>query len=163
MADHSSRFWQKVERRNESECWLWTAGFFLCGYGRFWRSRSDPRGRTGLYAHRVAWELTNGPVPDGLCILHSCDNRACVNPSHLHPGTKTENNRERDERRRTAHNRGQAAGRSAKLRDQDIPLIRAALRNGRTQQHVAEECRVSRRSVGMIHTGRTWGHIQEAA
>lgn len=80
------RFWSKVDRRADDECWLWTGGL-SSGYGRF---NSGPNKRSGL-AHRFAYELTVGPIPAGLTIDHLCRNRACVNSRHLEPVTGVEN------------------------------------------------------------------------
>ncbi len=79
------RFWNKVER--SSSCWLWLACLSRDGYGRF------RLGDRMVQAHRLAYELSVGPVPNGLQIDHLCRVRACVNPGHLRPLTKTENDR----------------------------------------------------------------------
>jgi hypothetical protein len=81
------RFWEKVQRGQPSECWEWTGSRSRDGYGRI---RSGGRDGT-LNAHRVAWELTHGPVDDGLQVCHKCDNPPCCNPSHLFVGSKSEN------------------------------------------------------------------------
>lgn len=85
MAD---RFWAKVNKT--ATCWLWM-GNTSHGYGQFW---GHPNRRV---AHRIAWELTNGPIPDGLFVLHNCpdgDNPLCVRPDHLFLGTQKDNMRD---------------------------------------------------------------------
>jgi hypothetical protein len=74
----AERFWSKVEKAGADSCWPWKAGYFQNGYGAFF----GDRGETGR-AHRMAWKLTHGPVPDGMFVLHRCGVRACVNPGHL--------------------------------------------------------------------------------
>lgn len=81
----SERFWSKVDRRGPDECWLWLASILNNGYGCFSSEWSN-------LAHRVAWELVCGPIPAGLCVLHRCDVKLCVNPAHLWLGTKADNN-----------------------------------------------------------------------
>jgi HNH endonuclease len=91
---NEERFWAKVDRRDPGECWEWKASGTLYGYGSFRRE-----GRWVL-AHRVAWELANGPIPAGLVVLHQCDNPACVNPAHLRVDTQAANMRDKVEKGR---------------------------------------------------------------
>jgi hypothetical protein len=95
-----SRFWGKVQRGEE--CWMWTGHRDRQGYGRIHDGSHDG---AMLLAHRVSWELANGPIPDGMCVLHSCDNPGCVRPSHLHLGTVADNQSEMATRHRGIQSR----------------------------------------------------------
>jgi len=84
----ADRFWTKVDKTHPSGCWVWT-GSLVRGYGQIAGMVNGKR--RPVPAHRVAWELTNGPIPDGLHACHKCDNPPCCNPAHLFLGTPQEN------------------------------------------------------------------------
>lgn len=86
-----ARFWAKVEKSGPNDCWPWTACRTSGGYGSFHKRGT----RTMLSAPRVAWEIANGaPWPSGMDACHTCDNRICVNPAHIWPGTRRDNVRD---------------------------------------------------------------------
>lgn len=82
----TARFWAKIDRRGQNECWPWRGEKYSHGYGRFVTTKGDYR------AHRVAWVIVNGVEPDPLnVVMHACDNRPCCNPAHLTVGSNHEN------------------------------------------------------------------------
>ena len=91
-ANKTLQKWHKwvssFDSEEEDSCWEWQKLRYPTGYGRFGQ----------LYAHRVSWEIENGDIPEGLHILHTCDNPPCVNPKHLYVGTHQDNMRDRQER-----------------------------------------------------------------
>jgi hypothetical protein len=90
------RFWSKVAIGGPDDCWLWQAAKLATGYGQFEiRHGKGYRDRKNYKAHRVAWELENGPPPEGMHVCHKCDVRLCCNPAHLFVGTRTDNERDK--------------------------------------------------------------------
>lgn len=93
------RFWAKVDRRGPDDCWEWTAGCNRKGYGKFSLDGATRQ------SHRISWELANGQIPEGLCVLHRCDNPPCCNPAHLFLGTHADNHADRSLKGRHANQR----------------------------------------------------------
>lgn len=98
------RFWKHVRKGNKNECWPWTLSKIGKGYGQC-RSKFFS---TAL-AHRIAWELTNGPILDGLDALHKCDNPICCNPNHMFLGNDQDNVDDMISKGRSAHQLGTIA------------------------------------------------------
>lgn len=116
----ADRLYEKCIPEPMSGCWLWTGFAPADGYGRIKR---PGRGGDVVLAHRVSYELSVGPIPDGLDVLHSCDNPACINPRHLHPGTEQDNMREMVARGRNKTQRGDAHP-FRREREKYLPLMR---------------------------------------
>jgi hypothetical protein len=105
------RFWTKVRQGGLGECWPWQAGRFSEGYGQFNVGRLPPQG-----AHRIAFGLANGGIPDESNVMHTCDNPACCNPAHLRSGSHLQNMADRKAKGRnrngiTVSRMGKAASR----------------------------------------------------
>lgn len=91
------KFWSRVDRRGDDECWTWQGSTFRGGYGRF-----HVRKKEVMQAHRWSWQNAHGQeIPEGMFVLHSCDNPPCVNPAHLRLGDHAENMRDRAQRKRS--------------------------------------------------------------
>ena len=151
------RFWPKVDVCEVDECWPWTAGQNGNGYGFFRRQRGGM-----CLAHRLAWEQMHGEIPEGLCVLHSCDNKVCVNPRHLWLGTKADNNADRDRKGRQRSPLGERHG-QAKLTRQHVREIRARAAAGETWPALAQHFGVSRSAVqGIVHR-KNWAWLAPAS
>lgn len=149
------RFWSKVDTFS-SDCWLWQGA----------QRGGNPGARYGAFdhpvksAHRFAYEDIVGPIPEGMMVLHNCDNSLCVNPEHLCLGTAKQNMIDRSLRGRTNHPRGQEWV-SAKLSDEQVRLIRQDWLSGQfTQKQLAEkQGLLSQATISLIVNKKRWGHL----
>ena len=160
------RFWSKVDIKGEDECWEWKVCKNGWGYGNF-----DVNGKKQL-AHRVAWELTYGPIPEGLLCLHTCDNPACNNPKHLWLGTNQDNVADMVAKGRQSHKlkgipkkeeskvymKGSKNGRS-RLTEQDVICIRVLYQAGVQQAKIARMYKISPSQINLIIKRKAWTHI----
>lgn len=147
MIPRNTPFWDRV-RIQDVGCWEWTAGRQRAGYGNY-RDRG---------AHRVAWELTNGPIPKGLFVCHHCDNPPCVRPDHLYLGTNRENLW--DARARGLLANGEQHW-NAKLTEPMVREMVALRKTGWTHRELAERYGVRRESVRDIFQGRNWRRVTD--
>lgn len=148
------RFWEKVDSAGGPDaCWIWTGGTHRNGYGNL------RVGKKTIDAHRVSWELHNGPIPDGMCVCHSCpsgDNPSCVNPAHLWLGTKEDNNADRSAKGRTYRGTGENHF-NAKLTWEKVRLIRHLRKNEQKKtSDLAVSFSVSTSTIKRILQNRIW-------
>jgi len=162
----ADRFWEKVQIEAPDKCSLWTASTMNTGYGQFFFRGSMHK------AHRVAWTLTSGEIPEGLYVCHRCDCKTCVNPAHLFLGTASDNLTDCVAKKRIA--RGDRSGprlhpdrmprgenvKSAKLTEDVVRQIRQAYEDGTSQQALADEHGLHRVTVARVVNGQTWRHVK---
>lgn len=148
----ADRFWEKVNIGLPDECWEWTAYRNQDGYGMIHISRGV------THAHRVAWELANGPIPQDMSVCHHCDNPSCCNPDHLYVGTQADNMQDMSKRGRGVYpdTRGENHGLS-KLTEHDVREIRR-LRSeeGWTLRQLAAAFSVSESTVSVVARHEAW-------
>jgi hypothetical protein len=135
-----------------SGCWLWIGLLNDNGYGVTNRSGEQ---RT-LYAHRAAWELFRGPVPEGMNVLHRCDVKCCVNPDHLFLGTLGDNNRDTVAKGRNA--RGERSP-HARLTEAQVREIRRRHAAGEMIFSLAREFGLAKPHVWKICARQLWKHL----
>lgn len=155
------RFWPKVSKAGQDECWLWQATKNNMGYGMI---QSLEYGRK-ILAHRASFILENGPIADNICVLHKCDTPLCVNPSHLFLGTKLDNVRDMIAKGRKviAWNpenkppimRGAEHWRS-KLTEEQAREIKYSKE---PTKFLTEKYGVERSVIKRIRSGRSWKHL----
>ena len=180
--DAAAKFLDLVSIGAGGDCWRWMGSRNSRGYGQV-----SFMGRNRM-AHRIAYELANGPIPRGLLVCHSCDNPLCVNPRHLWLGTHTDNMRDmyaksrqnpargdrhglrlhperaaRGERHRShTHPESIPRGRAvhgAVLWDGEVRQIRERARSGETHESIARAYGVTRPTVSLVVERKTWRHV----
>jgi hypothetical protein len=164
----AKRFWDKVDK--SGDCWNWKGAADRKGYGKFSigpsRNKDGSRRNSMVSAHRVAYLLANGPIPDGkgthgTCVLHKCDNPKCVNPNHLFLGTNADNVHDMDAkgRRVNAGLKGESHGCSILTEQQVCEIFKRNSSGESTQKQLAKEYGVSIATVNHIMRGRLWAHL----
>lgn len=135
-------------------CWLWTGCKSAFGHGQIGAGAHEPNTpKRLLQTHRVAWELVNGPIPDGMFVLHRCDVPNCVRPDHLFLGTKADNSADMISKSRQKKGRDLP---QTKLSAADVANIRESVE---PQRVLADRYGVSRSTISYARTRRNWSHI----
>lgn len=146
-----ARFWSKVSKGSVTSCWEWQGTKSDRGYGTI-----EIDGKC-FRAHRMSWIINCGPIPDNLLVCHQCDNRICVNPSHLWLGTVQDNNQDRVNKKRTITTFVSGSKHpNSKLKEEQVLLIR---RDTRFHHIIAIDYGISPSVVARIKSGESWWHV----
>ena len=148
-------FWDRVAVACDGECWPWLGPCDSSGYGIVMR-------RVLWRTHRLAWTTTFGDIPDGMHVLHHCDNAPCCNPTHLFLGTNADNVADKVRKGRQARGSSHVAavrpGWSArKLTPESVTAIRS---DQRQAKEIAADHGVSTDMVYLIRSRKAWRHVQ---
>jgi hypothetical protein len=145
-----ARFWALVCK--SAGCWEWQASTLPTGYGNVRVGSLRDGTRRIVRAHRMSWMLAHGPIPEGMCVCHHCDNPKCVRPDHLFLGTLGDNTRDMFAKGRGRDSSGERSA-MAKLQWADIREIRAS---DATARELAVRFEVTQQTIRMIRRGLAW-------
>jgi hypothetical protein len=142
----SEKFNEKVELIPESTCHYWVGAIGGNGYGTFTYLRKT------VLAHRISYKFYKGEIPEGMCVLHKCDNRMCVNPDHLFLGTHKDNMDDMKNKSRAAAG---SKNSQSKLTQGDVDEIREKLKTN-SARRIAYVYGVSKTTIIDIKYSRIW-------
>lgn len=145
-----SRFSRKIDRPDTRGCWNWKRAKNKKGYGVFRTADGT------VLAHRLQWMMTNGRIPEGIKVLHTCDNPACVNPAHLFLGTDDDNSKDMIKKGR--QRKGSSHGR-CKLNEDQVRQIRFMHQNGARQKELVQKFGVAQQTISHVLCHDYWKHI----
>lgn len=156
----SERFWKKVKKGSSIDsCWLWIGAQDGYGYGQLATGSMIDGSRRRERAHRIAYELTIGPIPDGLEVLHKCDNPPCCNPTHLFLGTQTQNIEDMKRKGRAKSLQGEAKS-NAVLSDEIVCKLRILYEQGGISQRKAGRLLgLNENTAKAALSGKSWKHV----
>jgi hypothetical protein len=145
------RFERYVELDFGNNCWLWL------GTSRAYNGYGQTTWKNKCYrVHKLSYTIFKGPVPEGIDVLHRCDNPPCVRPSHLFLGTHLDNMK--DCVKKDRHRYGEAHGNS-KLTEEQVRRIRSLSSEGMSQRAISRMMHFSRRQIGLIIKRLAWKHV----
>lgn len=147
------KFWRRFEVAGKDDCWEWQGTKDPHGYG------SISKNNRTFYAHRISYEINVGEIPEGIFVLHSCDNPSCVNPKHLFLGTQADNVADRDKKGRQV--RGERV-KGSKLTEKKVIRMRdLRKKHGKDMPYrvIGKKFNVSQQSAHDAVNGHSWHHI----
>lgn len=153
------RFWKRVDRRGplyphmKTRCWLWSAAKNSCGYGNIVIRRKSK------VAHRVCWNLEFGTIPSGLMVLHRCDDRACVRPSHLFLGTNQDNMDDMHRKGRGNRSKGERHLSAKLIKSSVVEIRHKYATGGYTLTELGIAYGVCFATIHAIVKRKTWKHV----
>lgn len=145
-----NRFWVYVDKRGEDECWNWV-GHLISGYGRITDDAGDET------AHRFSYRIHVGEIPDGLMVLHKCNNKRCVNPKHLYVGTHNDNMRDMAE---SNVMKGEKNPKTLLTKTEVLEIRQMIKERLVTYANIAKKYGVKRQTIKDIASGRTWSWLK---
>lgn len=153
---NKNRFYSNIIINGENDCLEWRGTMKSNGYGQF-----RTLNKKWFHAHRYSYELFVSEIPVGMCVLHKCDNRKCVNPEHLWVGTKKENTQDMFLKQRNGYCglKGEKNGK-AKLNCEDVALIRKIYSKEMNCTKLSKIYSVSISAIDRIVRNVTWNHIK---
>ncbi len=149
-----AKFWAQVRKSDGDGCWEWQGGKSTAM--RYGAMSLGGRGNTE-YTHRIGYRLAKGPIPHGLCVLHTCDNPPCCNPAHLSLGTRSANMADKVAKGR--QHRGERTGTAVLTDDKAAEILTAYATKEFTCTGLASEYRVTEATIRSLVNGETWTHV----
>lgn len=153
MLNLPPRFWSKVISTKKNDCHEWI-GSCVGGYGSFRLNGKIQK------AHRLAYQNKIGDIPTGMIVMHTCDNRACVNVNHLRLGTVLDNNRDRDEKGRHIALRGESHGMSKLIRCGVLEIKKLQRAHAKEINQLAKRLGIAKTTIRDVMNGRTWNWLK---
>jgi len=151
------RLWERIDR--VGDCWVFTGMKTNKGYGKIRVGSRTDGTRKMVSSHRLSWELTNGKIPDGMHVLHRCDNPSCINPAHLFLGSNQDNMSDMANKGRSRKSIG-VLNPSVKLTEEQVREIKLRLKNGESVVSMEDDYPVGRELLYHIKNNRNWSHIK---
>ena len=147
-----ARYWHKVIKAGENECWGWRGAITKHGYANI---RIGGRNTGAIGIHQLSWIIHNGQIPDFIQVNHKCDNPTCSNPNHLTLGTHKDNMADRTAKGRNRSPKGEANGGHI-LTEAQVQEIRKSWEGGNSQKSLSEKHGVHPSTISLIVRTKTW-------